>query len=650
MLAKKINILFGLSQLAVLFIFFSYLMMFVFYNLGGLDYLFHIKAGEYIVSSRSIPQQDIFSFTMAGKAWLDHEWLYQVIIYTIHRFAGIEALFLLKVIIFSSAFFLLALFVFKTDWVFAYPLLFYGLQIAIRRFTLRPDNISFLFLILYLAPFVFKKRKLLYVLPVLQLFWVNMHGFFFLGPAVLLLYLALGRIRKNDYEPLFYKTAAIVTLLVILACLATPHPVATLTYPFRVLKNIISGQASVFYQNIQELRSPLSYYRQRPFFIGYIFAAFVFLLFWQNLNIFYVGLYFVFSLFCLHALRNIYFFIPVGIAIFADRFAAMKSFFLTHIVQQKGFLLLRLAFLSFAVSSSLYLGMSIRDLPKYGQAYISDENTVVSRGLFLSQTEQTNPRQLLTFLANVSLPQRMFNTFNLGAPLIFNFYPERKVFVDGRTEVYGEAFFSLYMKAADGDREAFDQLVSRYNLQGFIIDYVRETPLLLIKTVHEAGFRCVYFNTDAIVFVDRQYLQETPSLAGYEIDFSTLKPPRFDLLTTIKQYRPSMEGYFNMGYILYMLGYYEQSQQYLQEVLRLVPDHALSYYFLADIYYRQGYYEQAFFYCRNSLFFQHSLGRANKLLAKIYYRSGLFDDVRQILTRYGIEFEAFAEELEHEQY
>ena len=281
---------------------------------------------------------------------------------------------------------------------------------------------------------------------------------------------------------------------------------------------------------------------------------------------------------------------------------------------------------------------------------MSDEHTVVSKGLFLSQTEQTHPRQLFTFLENAQLPRQMFNTFNLGAPLIFNFYPQRQIFVDGRTELYGNAFFSLYMKAIDGDKEAFNELLSKYNLQGFIIGYVDETPPLLIKTVHDAGFECVYFNTDAIVFVEKAYLEKVPSLAAHRINLSSFKPVRFDLLRTIKQYQPSMEEYFNMGYILYMLGYYKQSQQQLQQVLRVEPNNALSYYFLADIYYRQGQYEKAFRYCRNSLVFQHSLGRANKLLAKIYYRNGIFEDARRILDRYGIDFDTFAKELEDERH
>src|SRR4030042_170356 len=138
-----------LVKIAVFFIFFSFLMMSAFYNLGETDYFLHLKNGEYILEQRIIPSADVFSFTVPGKPWVDQKWLYQVGLAGVYKLGGVEALFLGKVAIFSLAFFLLAAFLLRTDWVFAYPLLFYGLHISVRRFTLRPDNLSFLFLIFF---------------------------------------------------------------------------------------------------------------------------------------------------------------------------------------------------------------------------------------------------------------------------------------------------------------------------------------------------------------------------------------------------------------------------------------------------------------------------------------------------------------------
>jgi tetratricopeptide (TPR) repeat protein len=638
----------NLIKAFVFFIFFSYLMMFAFYNLGGLDYLFHIKAGEYIIANKIIPDSDVFSFTFTGKAWLDHEWLYQVMIHTVYSQGGLEALFLLKVFIFSLSFFILTFFLLKTDWMFSYPLIFYGLQISIRRFTLRPDNFSFLFLILFLIPFVFKKRKLLYFIPFIQLLWVNMHGFFFLGPVVLLLYIFLNLNNKDKEAQAFHKTLVKVTIATFLVSFLTPHPLAGFIYPFTIIKNIALGGSNVFYQNIQELKSPLQAYKGQAYFMGYLGLGALCLFFKRGLNLFYLGLYIVFALFSLNALRNVYFFVPIAIVIFADRYSEIKEFFLKDIIREKGFFLLKISFIIFAVSLSISLIGYIRGRPNQIKAYLVENNYIHTESDFLSQGHSVNPKKLLNFVKKTELPANMFNTFNIGAPLIFNSYPLRKVFIDGRTEVYGEDFFSDYLKMVDGDQEVFDRFVDLYKLKGFIISYLREAPVFLIKNVYDKGFKCVYFDKDGIVFVDKDFFDKTAGLQSSEVDFRAFNGRDIDLSGTIKDTQPAMQSHFHMGYVLYLLEYLEQSKGYLEGVLKVVPDHVLSHYYLADIYYQEGDYDKAFLYCRNSLFFAKSSGKVYKLMAKIYYKMGQVSDARELASKAKINFDEFIKEVESE--
>jgi len=39
----------------------------------------HVRVGEWILSHHAIPRQDLFSFTLAGRAWCDWEWLSDVL-------------------------------------------------------------------------------------------------------------------------------------------------------------------------------------------------------------------------------------------------------------------------------------------------------------------------------------------------------------------------------------------------------------------------------------------------------------------------------------------------------------------------------------------------------------------------------------------
>jgi tetratricopeptide (TPR) repeat protein len=103
-----------------------------------------------------------------------------------------------------------------------------------------------------------------------------------------------------------------------------------------------------------------------------------------------------------------------------------------------------------------------------------------------------------------------------------------------------------------------------------------------------------------------------------------------------------------MAYALHVMGYYQASKHYFEQVLSLSPHNARSYYYLADIAYRGGNYEDAYQYCRNALFFENDFKQAYLLLAKIYYRSENFKDAEEILDNYGIVFSEFAEQLDNE--
>src|ERR1700733_15876398 len=60
------------------------------------DLPWHLAAGRSIFASGSVPRQDIFSWTMAGKPWVDFEWGTQIIFYCLERLGGAPALWFLK--------------------------------------------------------------------------------------------------------------------------------------------------------------------------------------------------------------------------------------------------------------------------------------------------------------------------------------------------------------------------------------------------------------------------------------------------------------------------------------------------------------------------------------------------------------------------
>src|SRR5258706_8285097 len=54
----------------------------------------HLATGAWIVAHGAVPHSDPFSFTAAGKPWVAHEWLSELLMYAAYRAAGWSGLML----------------------------------------------------------------------------------------------------------------------------------------------------------------------------------------------------------------------------------------------------------------------------------------------------------------------------------------------------------------------------------------------------------------------------------------------------------------------------------------------------------------------------------------------------------------------------
>ncbi len=52
------------------------------------DVWWHLRTGELIIQTHSVPRADPYSFTRFGQPWVNHEWLSDVMIFTLYRWAG----------------------------------------------------------------------------------------------------------------------------------------------------------------------------------------------------------------------------------------------------------------------------------------------------------------------------------------------------------------------------------------------------------------------------------------------------------------------------------------------------------------------------------------------------------------------------------
>jgi len=252
-LLKKINWFAGCIAVAFLF---GLIALAANIEIKDVDLWLHLAVGKYIVANFSIPKVDILSCTIPNAPWINHEWLFQAIVYSIYNATGIEGLTSLKVwTIFLT--FVLLLFLGHTREYRIGPIavLLLVLLVYQLRLTLRPDIFSIIFFVLYAAIPV-SKRWSLWAVALIQIVWTNMHGFFILGPIIILVGLIgewakrhvtlpyvwkkIGRLSDREYQRL-----KLILIVSVLACLVNPHFVKGAWYPISVLFSI-SGESKIF--------------------------------------------------------------------------------------------------------------------------------------------------------------------------------------------------------------------------------------------------------------------------------------------------------------------------------------------------------------------------------------------------------------------
>jgi len=165
----------------------------------------HIRTGEYILSTHSVPTRDLFSFSKAGQPWFAWEWLSDVTFAALHHFWGLKGVVVFTGLVLSLAATLL----------FRYAVWRGSNVVAALVATLRATGAS---TVHYLArPHIFtilgltvtlwvlerdrrRPTRAVWLLLPLTAFWTNLHGGFVAGIVCLALATA-GAAWKTMPDP-----------------------------------------------------------------------------------------------------------------------------------------------------------------------------------------------------------------------------------------------------------------------------------------------------------------------------------------------------------------------------------------------------------------------------------------------------------------
>ena len=191
------------------------------------DYWWYLRLGQDIATTGAVPRVDSYSFTQAGAPYHFHSWLAALALWAAHSAGGTAATFLLRLIVIALAYGILWFILRKAG---AGPRTAAVLALAAglagsSNWSIRPQLLAlplFAAALLVLWNWEMRNARLLWLLPVISLLWVNLHGSFPLLFVLLIPALIFG---SGDRRQLVWASA-----LAVVALLINPRGIAAVQY------------------------------------------------------------------------------------------------------------------------------------------------------------------------------------------------------------------------------------------------------------------------------------------------------------------------------------------------------------------------------------------------------------------------------------
>jgi len=443
------------------------------------DLWWHLQAGQDIVTSRAIPQVDIYSFTKAGSEWVTHEWLSEVLIYGIFRFAGWAGLLVVFSGFITAAFYLTYRRCTGKPYIAAVAILL-AVAASSPLFGVRPQMITLLLAGIFITLLTQyssdgRKRRLYWMAP-LMLLWVNFHAGYALGLGLIVLYMiSLAIDRKWTLIPRLGIVAVACTAVVPL----NPNGFRMFSYPLETLR---SPSMAAF---IQEWASPDFH---KAMFLP--LALFLFLLLGalalspKRARASEVFLVFVTGLAALRSARHIPIFALVAAPILAEQVWAVMS--------ARGWDIRLFAPEGSTPRSAVVFALLLLLAPAALDVALV-KHFVSNQPAYEAMNY---PRAAVNFIAEKQLPGPLYNRYGWGGYLIRRLHGEYPVYIDGRADVYGDSFMYEAFNTHDGGN-GWQGSLDRYSIRTVLIE--PDVPLASLLRSDEQ-WQKVYEDHQAVIF------------------------------------------------------------------------------------------------------------------------------------------------------
>jgi hypothetical protein len=448
------------------------------------DLWWHIKDGADILATHHWPTTDPYSFTVHGQPWIAFEWLGDILLASVSRIGGVLGLDILLITLGSAV--MIALYYLGTlrSGNSKAGFLAAGLlcSLAFPSFTLRPQMLGYLFLVLTVIALEFfrqGKHRAIWFLPPLILIWINSHGSWIIGVGAIFVYwiaglkeFKLGGIVAKAWTPSERRQISFVFMLCLAVLPITPYGTQLAVFPFqRAVSFPISDRYVTEWWSM-----PFNDSGGKLFLaviVGFAILQVAYRFSWR-LEEFTLFL-FAAAISCIH-MRFLLVFVPFCVPLLATIFAR----WLPPYDRRKEHYALNAILIAVVLAGMFWFRPT--------QASVQEK---IAREF---------PVGAVNYIRQHSVPEPMFNTYNFGGYLVGALAPERKVFIDGRSEVYETgAVLADYIHVANLQPGALD-VMAEYHVKSCLMEH--DAPLATVLAALP-DWQKVYSDSNSVLFVRR---------------------------------------------------------------------------------------------------------------------------------------------------
>ena len=432
------------------------------------DSWWHVAAGQWMLDHGRILRTDVFSYTVAGRPWHAHEWLAEVAMALAFRAADWSGVVLLYAGAAAAATAILARRLERS-----LPSLSLTLVLLLAFGCMSPSllarpHLMALPLLAAWADGLMRARDAGRSPPIalaaLMIPWANMHGGYFFGLALIGPFALEALVEAAPERRMrVFRDWAVFGAAALIATLVTPFGISGLLFPFQLL-----GMDSL--AGVTEWRAT-DFSRVGPLEIALIVGLFVTLQRGVRIPPLRLALLLLLLHMSLHHLRHQILLAVIGPMLLAEPLAR-------------------------SLAPDRQAGAS-RDALAWAAALVG---ALVLAGVRLAapvvRVDTANaPMTALQTVPPALRREPVFNDYGFGGYLISQGV---RPFIDGRTDMHGDAFNKAYFHAAQPDEAALDALLARWRVSWTILP--PKDPVTAIMD-RRPGWRRLHSDRYAVVHV-----------------------------------------------------------------------------------------------------------------------------------------------------